>query len=227
METPTSPFGSIVRRLTGYFTPKTSPKSTRHVHFGKSISLIEPLIMHRADYSVPATDPTSELIEITINEPAKRKRGRPRKNPVQEAPLLKRPRGRPRKHPPPENQPPAIKRPRGRPRKNPPSDNTPVIKRPRGRPRKTEVDASVGVAKEGPNELPKALSRGLKKDQVSSETSDSSSVSVPIITRRRARELSANCSTDDEAPLNRKRARTSAVRQLAGRQVVKISRPRG
>ena len=226
METPTSPFRSIVRCLTGYFTPKTSPKSSRHVHFGKSISLIEPLIMSKADYSVTASDPTFEMVDISANAPAKRKRGRPRKNPVQEAPLLKRPRGRPRKHPrAPEDQPAAIKRPRGRPRKDPPPNDTlaisPVTKRSRGRPRKTPADASVVVALAQPNEVPKVSSHGLKKDE-SSETSGSSS--VPIIKRRRGRprKLTANCSTDDEAPPSRKRARTST-----GGQVVKISRPRG
>lgn len=54
---------------------------------------------------------------IVMPEPEKKKRGRPRKHPVQDSSLPKRGRGRPRKYP--IQTEPVVKRGRGRPRKYP------------------------------------------------------------------------------------------------------------
>ena len=102
-------------------------------------------------------------------EEIKRKRGRPRKNPLTIEPVVKRPRGRPRKNPLPIKvakvvvkrtvKPTKIDvepKKRGRPRKNPLIIDT-VIKRPVGRPRKNPLPIIDSI-----NDAPKKRGRPRK-----------------------------------------------------------------
>lgn len=95
-------------------------------------------------------------------EIVKRKRGRPRKNPlpVEGEPVEKRKRGRPRIHPLPDPNEPVVPKKRGRPRKNPlPEGEVAEPREPkkRGRPRKgnkiAECMANLEIPMAAPREI--------------------------------------------------------------------------
>ncbi len=142
----------------------------------------------------------------TLGEPAKKKPGRPRKNPLPDENAVKRPRGRPKKipastdtkieaqvsaevclssdAPPVSEKITVVKKGRGRPRKNP-LPTGPVEKRGRGRPRKNPLpDEPIGEKKQGHPKKDAPTSTDQSSESllavVPSQPSESENISAPL-----------------------------------------------
>ena len=136
--TPTKEAKSIVSKIIEAKTAFSAEPMREDFIYTSKTGLEQSLTIEPVEEVEPQAEPATETIETkeVIAEPAKRKKGRPRKPVDPNAPVKeKRPKGRPRK-PIDPNAPVKEKRPKGRPRK-PVDPNAPVKeKRPKGRPRK-------------------------------------------------------------------------------------------